>query len=208
MNQVYKKNCSELMIRTIPKNTHISFIILSIFIGINIFFNYNLLISNKFDVSELHKESFYLYDKIMYILIYIAFNFFIYYTPIQCGNKISQFNIYVYSLFFSILLNIMFYTFFIVDEEDNERSFQIKKMKIILYGKIIIYFLLFFLCLISYIFYQQNILQKNPCLAVDESSFINKTKVYIKNHFTTLFFWILSNLAFIYFSKLVNWLDS
>ena len=102
----------------------------------------------------------------------------------------------------------MFYTFFIVDEEDNERSFQIKKMKIILYGKIIIYFLLFFLCLISYIFYQQNILQKNPCLAVDESSFINKTKVYIKNHFTTLFFWILSNLAFIYFSKLVNWLDS
>lgn len=201
---------------------HVAFTLLTISIIFNIILNYKIIQSNKYSIENLKKSNLYYFDKIIYAIIYIVFNIFIYFTPIPtvCPDeklqyKITDFHKFCYIIFFSILLNIMFYTFYFLDEDDKKLDFEVKKMKILFSTKIILYTLLYLFILVSFLFYIQ-VLKKDYTVTLYEECKKTVTKMdtkntitkYLKDNATILIMTILTGLVTNLFIELESWLFS
>lgn len=203
---------------------HVTFTLLTISIIFNIFLNYKIIQSNKYSIENLKKSNLYYFDKLIYAIIYIVFNIFIYSTPIpgKCTKtqqklqfKITDFHKFCYIIFFSILLNIMFYTFYFLDEDDKKLDFEVKKMKIIFSTKIILYTLLYLFILVSFLFYIQ-VLEEDYNLKFFEEckktlkkmDTKNKITKYLKDNATLFIMTILAGLVTNLFIELESWLFS
>lgn len=204
------------------KYYHVAFTLLTISIISNIFLNYKIIQSNKYSIENLKKSKLYYFDKFMYAIIYIVFNMFIYSTPIPeiCPDeklqyKITDFHKFCYIIFFSILLNIMFYTFYFLDEDDKKLDFEVKKMKILFSIKILLYTLLYLFILVSFLFYIQVFKEDYTVTLVEECTKTlknmdtkNTITKYLKDNATILIMTILTGLVTNLFIELESWLFS
>ncbi len=198
---------------------YVAFTLLTISIISNIFLNYKIIQSNQYSIENLKKSNLYYFDKFMYAIIYIVFNIFIYSTPIPrvCKDKsqfqITDFHKFCYIIFFSILLNIMFYTFYFLDEDDKKLDFEVKKMKILFSIKIILYTLLYLFILVSFLFYIQVLKKDYISISVDECKKTLKTMdtkgaitKYFKDNATLFIMTILTGVVMNLLRELEIWL--
>ncbi len=190
----------------------ISFVLLSISLCSNIYVNYNIMKSNK-NVTELHDELLYYIDKFIYFAIYLFLNVFIFFTPlpINKGNNTSHKNLNIsdfYTVFLislpMLILNIMFYTMFLLDEEDEQIEFEKRKLKVIMLSKVIMYSVLLFLS--SVIFLQKIGILSNDFLCVENTKYYDRIKKTISDYLAPQIMILMITLGSIFWKKILNYI--
>lgn len=165
------------------------------------------------NVTELHDELFYYIDKFIYLAIYLFLNVFIYFTPlpINKGTNTSHKNLNIsdfYTVFLislpMLILNIMFYTMFLLDEEDDQIEFEKRKLKVIMLLKIIMYSVLLFLS--SVIFLQKIGILSNDFLCVEDTKYYNKIKKMISDYLAPQIMILIITLGSIFWKKLLDYI--